>query len=227
MLLLLLLAPAVANAKYDDYVRRELRPPDWHWSEKVRGGQVVVEPSNGKGELDIGGALIHDWTGEVFIPGVKLAQVTSFLQDYDVQENYFGPDVTRTRLLSRDGNTWNISYRVIQTKVITVLLDINQTVTYYPVSATRVYALGNATRIVELKDASGKAGKDHGYLWRLNTCWWMEEKDGGVYVQSRSISLSRTPPFGLGWLFNPIVSSLPAESMARQLAETRKAVLSR
>ena len=227
MLALLLLAPALANTKYDNYIRDKVHGDGWHWSGKLRGGDVVVEPSNGNGGLDIGGALIHDWTGEIFIPGVKLDRVVSFLQDYDEQANYFRPEVIQTHLLSRDGNTWNISYRLVQTKVVTVMLDVDQTVTWFPVSPTRVYTTGNATHIAEVRDATGRPGKDHGYLWRLNTYWWMEEKDGGVYVESRSVSLSRTPPFGLGWLFNPIVSSLPGESLARQLAATRKAVLSR
>jgi hypothetical protein len=55
----------------------------------------------------------------------------------------------------------------------------------------------------------------------------LEERGGGVCVESRSISLSRTPPLGLGWLFNPIISSLPGGSLSRLLIATRKAVLSR
>ncbi len=221
IILFLATAAALATAKYDAYIQHEIHPPTWQWSEKLHSGQVVVQPSKGNGDLDIGGALIHDWTGQMFIPGVTLDRVVSFLQDFNIHERYYGPEVINTRLLSHDGNMWKISYRLVQSKVITVVLDINQTVTYFPVSATRIYTQGSATRIVE------KASKDHGYLWRLNTYWTLEERDGGVYVESRAVSLSRTPPFGLGWMFNPIVSSLPGESLARQLAATRKAVLTR
>ena len=222
MLILFLAAvTTAATAKYDAYIQHEVHPPAWQWSDKLRNGQIAVEPSKGKGDLDIGGALIHDWTGRMFIPGVKLNQVVSFLQDFNTHEKFYGPEVVNTRLRSRDGNVFKIDYRLVQSKVITVVLDVDQTVTYFPVSATRTYSAGEATRIVDT------SGKDRGYLWRLNTYWTLEEKDGGVYLESRTVSLSRTPPLGLGWLFNPIVSSLPGESLGRLLTATRKAVLSR
>jgi hypothetical protein len=46
-------------------------------------------------------------------------------------------------------------------------------------------------------------------------------------VECQTISLTRSPPFGLGWLINPIIRSFPPESLARLLAATRSAVLSR
>jgi hypothetical protein len=235
------------RAKYEAYIHAaealiqdQASSAAWLWAERsparwrlARSGQVVVEPWSGAGESDIGGAIIHDWIGAVFIPGVKLDRVVAFLQDYAIQQNYYRPEVVKTRLLSHDGNAWKISYRLVQNKFVTVVFDVNQTVTWYPVSATRMYTLGSATRIAEVRDADmpseheTKQGKDHGYLWRLNSYWRLEEKDGGVYVESRSVSLSRTPPFGLGWLFDPIISALPRESLTRQLAATRSAVHSR
>lgn len=219
------------RAKYEAYIRAaeariqdEGRSPTWVWPQQLRTGQVVVEPSNKTGDSDIGGAIIHDWTGAVFIPGVKLSQVVSFLQDYPSHKNYYGPEVTDTRLLNHEGSDWRIHFRLVENKVVTVVLDVNQTVTYYPVSSTRLYTNAVATSIAEL---GAKHGHDRGYLWRLNTYWRLEEKDGGVYAESRNISLTRSPPFGLAWLFDPIISSLPRESLARLLTATRKAVIGR
>jgi hypothetical protein len=107
------LKPAV-QAKYDDYVRAaeariqdEVQSPTFLWTQGsparwqlVRGGQVVAEPSGKTGDLDIGSAIIHDWTGAAFIPGVSLSQVVSFLQDYPHHKDYYDPEVTDTRLLS-------------------------------------------------------------------------------------------------------------------------------
>jgi hypothetical protein len=107
---------------------------------------------------------------------------------------------------------------------VTVVLDVDQTVNYTPVSATRLYSRSRATRIVEVR---AKPGKDHGYLWRLNTYWRLEEKDEGVYVECEMVSLTRSPPPGLGWLINPIIRTLPRESLARLLTATRNAVLIR
>jgi hypothetical protein len=66
-----------------------------------------------------------------------------------------------------------------------------------------------------------------GYLWRMETWWQMEERDGGVYVQSEVASLTRDIPTGLGWLVGPFVNSITKETLAFTLEATRKAVLAR
>ena len=68
------------------------------------------------------------------------------------------------------------------------------------------------------------AEKDRGYLWRLNTYWRFQEKDGGVYVQCEVLSLTRDIPTGLGWLLRPLVTSLPKNSLNRVLGRTRELV---
>jgi hypothetical protein len=64
-------------------------------------------------------------------------------------------------------------------------------------------------------------------LWRMNTYWRFEEKDGGTYVECRSISLTRDIPTGLGWLIGSYVTTVPRESLTFTLATTRSAVLKR
>ena len=70
-------------------------------------------------------------------------------------------------------------------------------------------------------------GNDRGFLWRMNTYWRFEQKDGGTYVESQSISLTRDIPAGLGFLIGPFVNSVPRESLTFTLATTRAAVLRR
>jgi hypothetical protein len=225
-------------AKYDAYIRatedrvqHEVRSATWLWAERsparlqlVRNGQVVVEPWSGTGDIAMGDATIHDWIGAVFVPGVKLDRVVSFLQDYPSHENYYRPEVVDTRLLSHDGDDWKIRFRLVEHKIITVVLEVDQTVNYYPVTITRLYSSARSTRIADVR---AKPGKDRGFLWRLNTWWRLEEKDGGVYIECQAISLTRPPPAGLGWLINPIVRTFPRDSLARLLTATRNAVLSR
>ena len=55
----------------------------------------------------------------------------------------------------------------------------------------------------------------------------MEQRDGGVYVQSEVASLTRSIPTGLGWMVGPFVTSIPKESLTFTLEATRKAVLER
>ena len=70
-----------------------------------------------------------------------------------------------------------------------------------------------------------EGGKGGGYLWRLNSYWRFEERDGGVYLECESVSLTRDIPFGLGWAVGPFVTSLPRESLEFTLDTTRKTLM--
>jgi hypothetical protein len=45
-----------------------------------------------------------------------------------------------------------------------------------------------------------------------------------VYLECEAISLTRSVPLGLGWLINPIIQSLPRDSLVNTLRETREAL---
>ena len=212
------------------YLWAEQSPERWH---RVRKGDVFVEPWNAHGETAAGNGLIHDWIGALFIPAMTLARVTSFLQDYDAHKNYFRPEVIDSRLVGRDGDNWRLRYRVVKRYIITVVVNSDQTANFYPLSGTRMITRSVATHIAEVKNA-GKPGereldprKESTIVWRLNTYWRLEEKDGGVYVECQTISLTRAAPAGLGWLVNPIVRSLPGASLAHLLEATRTGAQSR
>src|SRR6516164_9442682 len=109
----------------------------------------------------------------------------------------------------------------------------NVDIRYTLIGATRAMSKSCSTRIAEVENA-GKpderelpVGNDHGYLWRLYSYWRIEEKDGGVYIQVESIALSRTIPWEIAWLVNPLVRSIPSTVLFRLLDSTRRAVQSR
>ena len=85
-------------------------------------------------------------------------------------------------------------------------------------------------RIAQVENAGKRderektTGDDDGFLWRMETWWRMIEADGGVYVQSEVVSLTRDIPAGLAWLIGPFVTSIPKESLAFTLEATRKTV---
>ena len=54
---------------------------------------------------------------------------------------------------------------------------------------------------------------------------YVEERDGGVYVECESVSLTRDIPFGLGWAVGPFVTSLPRESLELTLTKTRETLM--
>ena len=65
----------------------------------LKRGEVKMkklEMLDGARPIPCPGGMIHHWTGMVFIPGAKLDDVLSILNDYDKHWLYFGPDVERT-----------------------------------------------------------------------------------------------------------------------------------
>lgn len=191
----------------------------------VRGGEVVSEPWTGNGDLAVPDGLIHDWVGAVFIPRVTLSQTLALVQNYDRHKDIYKPEVKDSRLLSHNGNDFRIALRLLKKQVITVVLNTEHDVRYSPIDGTRCSSRSYSTRIAEVDGASElPPGRDHGFLWRLNSYWRFEERDGGVYVECEAISLTRNVPSGLGWLINPIVRSLPRQSLANTLRATRDAL---
>jgi hypothetical protein len=177
--------------------------------------------------------MIHHWASAVFIPGARLVDVLAVLEDYDRHAEYYAPDVERSRLESRDGDHFQAFLRFRRHKVITVVLDTVHDVRYVRDSETRAHSRSSAIRIAQVENP-GKSderektpGDDDGYLWRMETWWRMLEDDGGVYVQSEVVSLTREIPAGFGWLIGPFVTSIPKESLTFTLDATRKAVEAR
>jgi len=65
----------------------------------------------------------------------------------------------------------------------------------------------------------------YGFLWRLYSYWRFQERDGGMYIECRAISLTRDIPATLGWIIEPMVRTLPRESLIATLKATRDALV--
>jgi hypothetical protein len=179
------------------------------------------------------GGLIHHWVGVIFITEAKLEEVLSVLQDYDRHSVYYDPDVERSKIESREGDHFRVFLRFRRHKVITVVLNTEHDVQYFRDAPGKAHSRSSAMRIAEVENA-GKSdelektpGDDDGFMWRMETWWRMEERDGGVYVQSEVASLTRDIPTGLGWMIGPFVTGIPKESLTFTLEATRKAVQAR
>jgi hypothetical protein len=203
---------------------------------QLHEGKVMIErleTLDGGKKIAVPGGLIHHWIGTIFVPGATLAQTLALEQDYDHHQDYFRPDVIRSKVLRHEGSDFVVQLRFHKKKIITSVLDTEHHVHYQAVDSTRAWSRSYTTRIQEVVDAgeSGERlepeGRDRGFLWRMNTYWRFEEKDGGTYVESQSISLTRDIPAGLGLLVGPLVNSIPRESLTFTLATTRAAVLGR
>jgi hypothetical protein len=204
--------------------------------EQLRNGQLVIERletlDSGKTMATPGG-IIHHWVGTVFVPGATLAQTLSFMQDYDHKVEYFKPDIVRSKILRHQGDDYFVLLRFYKKKIITTVIDTDQEVHYHVVDSTHAYSRSRTTRVQEV-DNAGKSdetleaeGHDRGFMWRMNTYWRFEEKDGGTYVECQAISLTRDIPTGLGWMVGSLVTSVPRESLTFTLTTARAALLQR
>jgi hypothetical protein len=177
------------------------------------------------------GGMIHHWIGVAFIPGAKVEDVLGVLEDYDRHSVYYGPDVERSKIESREGDHFRVFLRFRRHKMmITVVLNTEHEVHYFHDGPGKAHSRSSAVRIAEVENA-GKSderektpGDDGGFMWRMETWWRMEERDGGVYVQSEVASLTRDIPTGLGWMIKPFVTDIPKESLTFTMESTRKAV---
>jgi hypothetical protein len=197
-------------------------------AQKVRKGDIVAERWSGKEPVKVPDGLVHDWIGAAFAAAATVTATLALLQDYDHHKDVYKPEVVESRLISRRGNDFKIYLRLLKKKIITVVLDTDHDAHYATLDATRWSLRSYTTRIAEVEDA-GKPGEKilapdagYGFLWRLYSYWRFEERDGGVYIECRAISLSRDIPKGLGWIIEPIVGKLPKESLINTLKATRQ-----
>jgi hypothetical protein len=203
---------------------------------ELRDGKIWIEKletlENGE-KITAPGGLIHHWTATVFIPGVTLAQTLALEEDYNAHAKCFQPDVVGSKILHRSGNDFEVYLRFHKQKVVSAVLDTTHSVHYQLLSATRAASESHTTRIQEVQGAGTAKehlepeGHDDGFLWRMNTYWRFEEKNGGTYVESETISLTRDIPAGLGWVVGPFIDSIPKQSLTFTLETTRNVLLNR
>ena len=201
---------------------------------QLRSGQLDIHKmkttrESGR-EIGVDGGMIHHWIGTVFIPGVKLDAVIGWLHDYDHHAGRF-TEAIASKLVSRQGDTFQIYLKLRRKKIITVYYNSYYTATYHEKGPGRVFSDSHSTKIAQLdnpdtpQERERPVGEDSGFLWRLNSYWRYEEADGGVYVECESVSLSRAIPFGFGWIIGSYVESVPRESLENTLTSIRDGVL--
>jgi hypothetical protein len=195
-------------------------------------GEIVIEGARNKGTTQIKNGLIHDWWGAVFIPAAALGKTMDVVQDYERHNIIYQPEVAAARILSRQGNDFRVFLRIVKAKfLVSAVLNSEHEIHFVQLDPTRIYSRSYSKRISEVSDPGKptehelQVGKDRGLLWRMNGYWFVEERDGGVYVESEAVSLSRDIPFGLGNVLGPILHSVPAESLRNSLEKTRRAIL--
>ncbi len=232
----------VAEARMEDDVRLHRflvvdRLPDVQRKaayDQLHRGQIYIEElqdRDGLRPIRIPNGLIHHWVGTIFIPKATLSETNAVLQDYDSEPDIYKPDIRRSKLIEQNGNQSKIYLQFYSKSIVTVVLNAYFDVTETQIGSTRMQSASRSTRIAEVENPGSPSeheradGNDRGYMWRLNSYWRIEEKDGGVYVENESITLTRTVPVLLAWLINPLTKSIPRDVLVDTLTNTRNAVL--
>ena len=186
---------------------------------RLRRGELVIEKLTPAGDGQFPGAMLHDWRGTAFAEGATAADFERLMKDIDAYPRRFSPQVIQARIVARQDDAIQAAMRVRQKHVITVVMDTDYDIAYGHRDARHGWITSRSTRISEI-DGPGTArervlgpGEEHGFLWRLNTYWSYEERDGGLAMQIGSVSLTRSIPSGLGWALGPFVESVPRESL--------------
>lgn len=238
---------------FDRYVRltearmaEELRPGgSFFWADRIpqaesdalrarlRSGEIIVEQletHDGAERVKAPNGLIHHWVALAFLPGATLPETLALLQDYDHHAAIYKPDVLRSKVLSSDGNHFKIYLRLYRKTIVTAVFNAEFDVDYARLDSTRATSRSSSTRIAEVEHPGASderekpVGNDRGFLWRLNSYWRFEERDGGVYVQLESIALSRSVPAIVAWFVNPLLKSIPRDYLSRLITSTRTAL---
>jgi hypothetical protein len=186
---------------------------------RMRGGELIVEELTPGGGAALPGALLHHWRGTAFAPGATAADFERLMKDFSGYPQHFSPEVMQAKVITQRDDHFEAWMRVRQRHVITVVMDTSYDIMFGRLDAQHGYSVSKSTRISEI-DAPGTAeeralgpGEEHGFLWRQNTYWSYEERDGGLYMQVESVSLTRSIPRGLGWAVQPFIESVPRESL--------------
>jgi hypothetical protein len=194
-------------------------------------GAIVVKHTEGNGIVAVKGGLIQDSIGAVYVPNTNLKTVLALLQDYDRHAEIYKPDIQAAKVESRNGNEFVVHARVLKAKfLLSVVLNIDNEVQFVPVDSKRVYSRSASRRVAEVTNPGRPnehelpVGRDRGFLWRINGYRFFEERDGGVYITSQSITLTRDIPFVMAKLFSPIVHELPEEALRTNLEQTRRGI---
>jgi hypothetical protein len=180
--------------------------------------------------IPIPGGLTHHWAGVTFIPGATLDQTLDVLQDFNHYQDIFRPYVRHSRLVEAQKEQYYISEQVVRHTIITVAFNTEFQIRYRLLDPTRFVSQSYSTRIAQVEDLDRPGehelppGDDHGYLWRLDSYWRVQEKDGGVYLQVEGVALSRTVPAYVAWLIDPLLTSVPRGILSYILNTTRMAV---
>jgi hypothetical protein len=183
---------------------------------QLRSGQLLIEKITTPRTPD---ALLHHWRATAFVPNATPADFERLLQNFSAYPHNFAPQIVSSTVLNHTPTDTLLRLRTRQHHVITVVLDTTCDVTFDSLNPSHGYSSSRSTRIDTVSPSDTE-----GFLYRLNTYWTYEQRDGGLYLQIESLSLTRSIPRGLAWAVQPYLESIPRESLIFTLTSARNAL---
>jgi hypothetical protein len=210
---------------FDSYVQAAENAMRWQPSLAARRyGEIQVAPGAQATPTSVEDGLIHDWVAAVLIPGASAEQAVKMFQRYEDYPSLF-PGVVDSRVLSRQGNRWRVHLRLRRKNVLTVVVDGDYQIEYQTLENGKWALVSRSGPIAEIENGNPlPPDTGNGFLWRLNAYWLLAPRPGGLYLECRSISLSRDIPAGLGWLIKPMISGVPRDSLRQTMEAARRAL---
>lgn len=224
-----------ARARMQDRLKRDrpflLSDDEPARAAKLRTGEILVAPAGPHIPQSVPSGLIHDWSGEVFIPNVTLPNVLLVIRDYDRYKQIYTPAVIDSVAIDVGESEDQFSMVLMNRSLIAkTALDGQFRSDFFSVNEQRWYSLSETTRIQEISgygtDNQHRLPQDEGMglIWRTYAITRFEERDGGVYIETEAIVLSRDIPISLRWMVNPIIRRISRSSLQMSLSQTRDAV---
>ena len=201
-----------------------------HAETALRSGGLIIERVTPPEGISISGAMLYHWRGTAFAPGATAVDFERLIRNFNTYPQHFAPQVLQARILTQSPNRMTATMRVRQHHVITVVMDATCDIAFGQLDPQHGYSISRSTRIAEIaspgtpSERTLSPSEEHGFLWRLNTYWSYEQRDGGLYLQVESVSLTRSIPSGLGWAIRPYVESIPRESLEFTLRSACNAI---
>jgi hypothetical protein len=187
-------------------------------------GELWVQAELQPNPRAIPDGLIHDWYGDVFIPNTNLARVLNVLEDFNHHAAIY-PQIVQSRLIKRNGNDFTGYWRLEEKgQMLPAVFDVTQTAHYQEIAPDKWFGVSHANdiRAVE-KSKTLPPGEGIGLMWRLYSYWTLQQVNGGVLAECRTVSLSRGLPSAVAWMIRPLLNTIPRDSMGSTLKNTRKA----
>jgi hypothetical protein len=195
---------------------------------RVQNGELVITNHDPR---KVPQGLIHHWVGVMYVPNVSLDQVMRVLNSYDRYSDIYKPLIRKAFVTEQAGDTVKLNVLAVQKAFsVTAAVETDEEIRIVRPTPNRVCITANSVGIQEVANFGQPSehafpeARRPGYVWRALIVQRLEQRDGGVYVELETISLSRGIPVEVRWLIKPLTDELPRKMMSDILDETRAAV---